>query len=187
MWKNQNSEPEAEDALIYTETVSSNKTEALFLTLTALFLILFIWRENQVGLDALAIIFLCFFILFVFYSLNYRELLIQFTSEFLRLKFGVFTWTVPWNNIDHADLDELSPVMRYGGAGIHFMMIDQRYRASFNFLEYPRVVVALRRKAGPVQDISFSTGKPEEILRLIDGVLSEVPINSADETSFSDQ
>lgn len=185
MLKNQN--PELEEDLIYTETVSSNKTEVLFLTLTAVFLFLFIWRERVVGLDTLAIIFLCFFALFVFYSLNYRKLLIQFTSDFLRLKFGVFTWTVPWNNIEHAHLDEISPMMRYGGAGIHFMMIDQRYRASFNFLEYPRVVVALKKKAGLVRDISFSTGKPDVILRLIDGVLSVVEFNSADETSFSDQ
>mgnify|MGYP000900013350 CR=1 FL=1 len=33
--------------------------------------------------------------------------------------------------------------LRYGGAGIHFMSIRGRYRASFNFLEYPRVVIAL--------------------------------------------
>jgi len=54
-----------------------------------------------------------------------------------------------------------------GGAGIHFMMIRKRYRASFNFLEYPRVVIALKRKVGPVQDISFSTRRPDDVLRLI--------------------
>jgi hypothetical protein len=54
-----------------------------------------------------------------------------------------------------------------GGAGIHFMMIRQRYRASFNFLEYPRVVVAFKKKAGPVQDISFTTRQPDEVLRLM--------------------
>lgn len=54
-----------------------------------------------------------------------------------------------------------------GGAGIHFMTIRARYRASFNFLEYPRVVVAFKKKVGLVRDISFSTRRPDEVLRLI--------------------
>jgi hypothetical protein len=57
--------------------------------------------------------------------------------------------------------------MRLGGAGILFMFVRKRYRASFNFLEYPRVVIALRKKAGPVQDISFSTRRPEDVIRRI--------------------
>jgi hypothetical protein len=47
------------------------------------------------------------------------------------------------------------------------MMVNERYRASFNFLEYPRVVVALKRKRGPVQDVSFSTRQPEPVMSLI--------------------
>lgn len=57
--------------------------------------------------------------------------------------------------------------MRMGGAGIHFMFVHKRYRASFNFLEHPRVVIAFKRKAGPVQDISFSTRQPTDVVRLI--------------------
>jgi hypothetical protein len=57
--------------------------------------------------------------------------------------------------------------MRMGGAGIHFMLIRRRYRVSFNFLEYPRVVIAFKRKVGPVQDISFSTRRPDDVLRHI--------------------
>ena len=62
--------------------------------------------------------------------------------------------------------------MKYGGAGIHFMMIGKRYRASFNFLEYSRVVIALKNKVGLVQDISFSTRQPEEILKLVREAIS---------------
>jgi hypothetical protein len=47
------------------------------------------------------------------------------------------------------------------------MSIRQRYRASFNFLEYPRVMLAFKKKAGPVQDISFSTRRPDDVLWLI--------------------
>jgi hypothetical protein len=54
--------------------------------------------------------------------------------------------------------------MRNGGAGIHFMLVNGRYRASFNFLEHPRVVIRFRNKIGPVVDLSFSTTQPEKVL-----------------------
>jgi len=47
------------------------------------------------------------------------------------------------------------------------MFVDGRYRASFNFLDHPRVVVALKHPAGLVRDISFSTRRPEEIIRSV--------------------
>ncbi len=80
------------------------------------------------------------------------------------LRFGIFTWTIPVDNIESINLDELPPIMKYGGAGIHFMTIQNRYRASFNFLEYPRVVIQLKKKQGLVKDISFSTEQPSDIL-----------------------
>jgi len=162
------------DNINYHEELSSNKTEILFLALTMLFFLLLIWRWKIAGLDIRAIIFLGLAALFLFYSLNYRTLKIHLTQVSLDLKFGIFAWRVPLDNIESCRLDEnLSALMKNGGAGIHFMMIDQRYRASFNFLEYPRVVIALKKKAGPVRDISFSTRRPEEVLSLLDKSLSE--------------
>ena len=52
------------------------------------------------------------------------------------------------------------------------MSIRKRYRASFNFLEYPRVVIALRKKVWLVQDISFSTHRPEDVIQLIQEAIS---------------
>jgi hypothetical protein len=155
------------DNLLYTESVSSNKTEALFAALTLLFFTLLIWRVNVSGLDVLAVVFFCLFSLFFFYSVNYRTLVIRLTSESLKLTFGFFTWSVPLDNVEEYRLDEMPAVMRFGGAGIHFMTIHKRYRASFNFLEHPRVVIAFKKKAGPVRDISFSTRQPDEVLRLL--------------------
>jgi hypothetical protein len=160
------------DDLVYNERVSSNRTEALFLALTTLFFLLLIWRVSTGSLDFLAIAFLCFFIFFFFYSLNYRTLIIRLSHESLKLTFGIFTWTVVLDNIEDYRLDELPVAMKMGGAGIHFMNIHKRYRASFNFLEYPRVVIAFKKKQGPVRDISFSTRKPDEILRLIQEAVS---------------
>jgi hypothetical protein len=152
---------------LYSERLSSKKTLLLFATLTVLFLAFALWRMDARGMDALAIALFVFSAFFLFYSINYRTLLVRLTSESLQLKFGIFLWTVPLDNVASCQLDELPALMKYGGAGIHFMMIRDRYRASFNFLEYPRVVVAFKRKRGLVWDISFSTQRPEEIIRLV--------------------
>ena len=154
------------DAL-YSERISSNKTTALFVGLAILFLALSIWRVNVSELDALAIVFIVFFGIFLFYSVNYRTRQIHLTSKSLKLTFGIFTWTVPLNNIEDCRLDELPSILKYGGAGIHFMVAHERYRASYNFLEYSRVVIAFKKKVGPVRDISFSTKNPDEVLHLV--------------------
>jgi len=152
---------------IYFERVSSRRTELLFIALTIIFSMLLVWRMNVSGWNGLAVVLLVLSCFFLFYGVNYRTLIIQITSDVLKLSFGIFTWTVPFENIESCSLDELSLFMKYGGAGIHFMMIRKRYRASFNFLEYPRVVVAFKNKIGPVQDISFSTRQPEEVLHVL--------------------
>jgi Ca2+/Na+ antiporter len=159
--------------LIYSEKVRSKRTEFLFIALTLLFSFLFIWRVEAKSLDILAGIFLFFFIVFLFYSLNYRTLVIHLTSESLKLSFGIFAWTIPLNNVGEIQPDDDLPLlMKYGGAGIHFMFVRKRYRASFNFLEHSRVVIGLKRKAGLVRDVSFSTCQPNEIIRLMQGVIS---------------
>lgn len=156
-----------DDDLKYAERVTSRRTQLLFLALTLLFLLLAVWRVSAARLDALAVVSLCLFGFFLFYSVNYRTLIIRLASESLKLTFGIFTWTVPLDNVEECRLDHVPVLMRMGGAGIHFMVIRGRYRASFNFLEHPRVVIAFRRKVGPVRDISFSTRQPDDVIRLV--------------------
>jgi len=160
------------DDLLYQERISSNRTEVLFLALSLLFFLLLAWRASADGLDVLAAVFFFFFVIFLFYSVNYRTLTIRLTSESLKLTFGIFTWKVPLDNVEEGHLDSLPLLMKYGGAGIHFMFVRNRYRASFNFLEYPRVVVAFKRRAGLVRDISFSTRRPDDVLRLLQDAAS---------------
>ncbi len=156
------------DDLVYHERVSSKRTQALFLALTILFFLLSIWRVKAGGPDVLAAVLFAIGCVFVFYTVNFRTLVIRLTSEYLMLRFGIFRWIVPWENVEDCRLDDDIPwVMRMGGAGVHFLFVRKRYRASFNFLEYPRVAIAFKQKVGPVQDISFSTRQPDEVLRLI--------------------
>jgi hypothetical protein len=114
-------------------------------------------------LDGLAAAFLFFCVVFSFYSVNYRTLIIRLTPKSLKLTFGIFTWTVALDNIEACQLDDIPTFMRNGGAVMHSMFIRKRYRASFNFLEYPGIAIAFKRKVGPVQDISFSTRQPEDV------------------------
>lgn len=155
----------------YYEKVSSRRTQSLFLALSLLFLGLLlgrvkIRRERDAGRDHLATIFAGASLFFLFYTLNYHTLIIWLTPETLQLHFGLFTWKIAVDNIDDCYPDETS-LWRIGGAGIHFSPIKGRYRAMLNFLEHPRVVVALKQKQGPVRDLAFSTQQPEQVLAFI--------------------
>lgn len=151
---------------IYVERVSSNRTEALFVGLAILFFVLSaalaqtdipgVWWVVTFGL----------FTVFTFYALNYRTLVIRLGEEALQLQFGIFQWEIPFKNII-ACYEDPTSLWRIGGAGIHFTRLGGRYRAVFNFLEHPRVVVMLRKKKGPVRDVAFSTRRPAEVMRLI--------------------
>jgi hypothetical protein len=151
---------------IYLERISSKKTESLFISLAIVFIIPFVWFARTHLFGGWSILFFCLFAFFMFYALNYRILTIQIDKSNLRLRFGIFQWTIPLQNIGSCFPDMIS-LQRIGGAGIHFTFIDKRYRAMFNFLEYPRVVIQLTIKKGPVRDIAFSTQRPEEVIRLI--------------------
>lgn len=158
--------------MIYQERLTSERTLALFAALTAVFAGLFVWQLSNNGMDGWGIAFLILAVFFLFYTVNYRVLKIQIAGEALILQFGIFRWSMAIENIADCKLDHLPALKRYGGAGIHFMFVDGRYRASFNFLDYPRLVVGLKHKSGPVNDISFSTRHPEEICRLIQQLTS---------------
>ena len=151
------------DRNAYNEKLSSAKTEILFVVLTLIFLALFAWHWSSVGWNGWTITFLCVSAFFLSYSLNYRTLKIQLTSETLQLTFSIFTWKIAISDIKNCYLDE-NTIWRFGGAGIHFMWIKGKYRAFFNFLEHPRVVVTLKKKKGPVREIAFSTKHPEQVM-----------------------
>ncbi len=163
----------------YVERLSSRRTESLFVGLTLLFALLFAARARGGGLDGWSVVLLGALAFFLFYSLNYRSLKIRLTAGAMQLKFGLFTWVIPLSNIEACRLDETS-LWRIGGAGIHFTPLGGRYRAMFNFLEYPRVVIALRVRKGPVRDIAFSTRRPDEVMRWIRaGASGEDPAGAA--------
>jgi hypothetical protein len=157
--------------LKYDERISSTRTEARFIALALFPLLVSVRRARSRGIDKLSAVLLGFFSFFLFYALNYRTLIIRLTSQALELRFGLFGWTIPLEDIEDCYRDEVS-LWRIGGAGMHFTSIGRRYRVMFNFLEYPRVVVALKERRGPVRDVAFSTRCPDQLLALISEALS---------------
>jgi hypothetical protein len=159
------------DKEIYKEELSSPRTEALFVTITGVFLFLSVWNWLRADHNIWTVLSLIFFVFFLFYSLNYRTLIINLSPETLQLTFGIFTWRIAVANVESCYLDTPS-IGSIGGAGIHFTWIKGKYRAFFNFLEHPRVVVTLKKKKGPVQEIAFSTRHPEQVMQIIQSGLS---------------
>jgi len=157
--------------LLYDEQISSKRTTALFAVLSVVSVILLIWQLSRGSAGFLRGLLIFLMVFFLFSTLNYRMLHIQLTPQALKLRFGIFSWTVPLDNVAACALDDLPWFMRNGGAGVHFMMIRERYRVSFNVLEHPRVVVALRKKVGPVVDVSFTTRSPQVVIERIEDAL----------------
>lgn len=150
----------------YEEKLTSLRTEVLFIALAILFLGLLIWRVMADGFGVIAAGFLFMLLLFIFYSLNYRILVIRVLAGKLVLKFGVFSWAVPISTIETVYEDKTS-LWRIGGAGIHFLIVHGRYRAMFNFLQHGRIVIRFVEKRGLVKEVAFSTGKPEYLMHLL--------------------
>ncbi len=155
----------------YTEDLTSPRTEALFVGLTLLGGALAVWRGTVSGFDWLTLTLAGLAVFFGFYALNFRKLRIRLTPDALQLTFGVFTWRVQIGNIEACRVDDVS-LWRIGGAGIHFSPIQGRYRAMFNFLEYPRLVVLLRQGQGPVRAVAFSTRRVDELRQRVLALVS---------------
>ncbi|MHA2495418.1 MAG: hypothetical protein ACXAEI_08010 [Candidatus Hodarchaeales archaeon] len=156
---------------LYEEKILSKITAGVFIVLTALFMILFSCQFIGSGYSAFTLISFSLFLFFLFYSLNYRSLTIFITSSSVEIKFGIFSRSIGWESIDECHIDEVS-MWRIGGAGIHFTRIRRKWRAMYNFLEYPRIVLTL--KQGRIREVVFSTRNPERVLAIVkQGILQQ--------------
>ncbi len=151
---------------LFSEPLTSRTTELLVLALTLLFLGRAGWRTLGRELDRWAIALLVIGVFFLFYSFNDATLHIRLTAQLLSLRFGIFEWATPLRNTEACALDPTS-LWRIGGAGIQFTPLGRRYRVMLDFLEYPRQVLKLKTRRGPVRDVAFSTRRPQGIAKPI--------------------
>ena len=72
--------------LVFSEKLSSKKTESIFIGLAVLFMVPFTVFASIRPFGGWSILFCCLSVFFLFYSLNYRTLVIQIDEHSLRLK-----------------------------------------------------------------------------------------------------
>lgn len=152
---------------IYQEKIQSSLTTLLFTFLMLVSSALFAWRVMIVGFRAFPIICLVLALFFFLYVLNYRTLRIMITEEEVLLKFGLIRWRTKLENIQACKVDDSPNLIKYGGAGVHFAFVKGEYRAFFNFLEHPRILITFHQKQGLVQGVVFTTRQPEQVLEII--------------------
>jgi len=152
---------------IYQEKIQSSLTTLLFTFLMLVSSALFAWRVMIVGFRAFPIICLVLALFFFLYVLNYRTLRIMITEEEVLLKFGLIRWRTRLENIQACKVDDSPSLIKYGGAGVHFAFVKGEYRAFFNFLEHPRILITFHQKQGLVQGVVFTTRQPEQVLEII--------------------
>lgn len=157
---------------IYDEVVTSDKTSTLFTLLTGLCFSLFVWSIYTTNGTFIIALFAGLFIFFLFYTLNYRKLEITLTTRSLTLKFGIIKWKITLKDITACELGKLPLILRLGGAGIHFMFVNGKYLASFNFLEHPRILIAFKDQSRLVKGLYFSTQEPEILLDKINKLIA---------------
>ena len=153
--------------ILYSEDIRSNKTDLLFVVLALVFYALGAWRLSVVGFRFIPGLFLFLGLLFTFYIINFRVLRIMITDQALHLKFGLIPWKTKISNIQECSLDDAPIIIKYGGAGVHFAFVKGEYRAFYNFLEYPRILIRFDKKQGLVQALVFNTTQPEQVLNII--------------------
>jgi membrane protein YdbS with pleckstrin-like domain len=158
----------------YFERITSSGTTRLFLFLAVLFMLLFAWRFLLTGWRIFSGILLILTALFIFYVINYRVLEITITTTHLKLKFGIISSKTILANIQSVDLDNSPPVIKYGGAGVHFAFVKGQYRAFYNFLEYPRILVNLKKKQGWVKALVFSSRQPDKVIEILNKRITQL-------------
>ena len=153
---------------IYHEKIRSNLTTALFLILALIFFALFAWRYSVVGFRFTPGLFAFLGLFFCFYVINYRVLKITVSNQTLRLNFGLVSWRTDIENIELSTVYDPPFWIKYGGAGVHFASVEGEYKAFYNFLEYPRLLIRFKKKQGLVQALVFTTRKPDQILEILE-------------------
>ena len=153
---------------LYSEKVRSNKTSLLFVILALIFFALFTWRYSIVGFRFVPGLYAFLGLFFSFYVINYRILKITITDQTLHLKFGLVGWRTDINNIALCIVYDPPFWIKYGGAGVHFAMVEGEYKAFYNFLEYPRLLIKFHQKQGLVQALVFTTREPDRISEILE-------------------
>ncbi|NYT00550.1 MAG: hypothetical protein GKB99_02350 [Methanocellales archaeon] len=152
---------------IYEEKLFSKGTTGMLAPITIVFLSILFYQifigpiGNRPAPNGF---FLIMFLLCLFLTINFSNLIIRMTSQFISVSYGIFKYTVLWKNISDCYLDEASTI-RYGGWGIRIGRAKRRWRLVYNVMWGPRVVLSLKK--GKFGEFVFSTGDPKRVIGIV--------------------
>jgi hypothetical protein len=119
-------------------------------------------------IQALPLLFLFMFLLFLGLAINFRRLSIIITPSTITVGFGIIKKKIPLENVTDCNPDDVSAV-KYGGFGIKMARVNGKNRLVYNTIGTPRCVLSL--KEGKFPEFVFSTKNPEEVINVVMGEL----------------
>ncbi len=152
---------------IYEEKVFSKGITSMLAPITIVFLSILVYQifVGPVGTrPAPNWFFLIMFLLCLFLTINFSNLIIRMTSRFISVSYGIFKYNILWGNIADCYLDEASTI-RYGGWGIRIGRVKGRWRLVYNVMGGSRVVLSLKK--GKFREFVFSTGDPQRVMEMV--------------------
>ncbi len=151
----------------YEETIFSRGITLILGVTTAVFFLLWIY-ESFFGWGwsepFQRWIWLGMFLFFLGMTVNFSKLSVKMSSDSLTVGYGIIKKKIPWGKVEDCYVDEDS-ALSYGGWGIRFTRVRGKWRTVYNVIGGPRVVVTLNE--GFVDEIAFSTKKPEKAIKTI--------------------
>jgi hypothetical protein len=153
--------------LLYEEKILSKEILGVCLIVAFLFLVLMIYQiyKGPIGnCPAPNWVFLLFFLLVSGFGFVFSNLGVKITSKNLDVGYGFIRYKIPLENVANCYLDETSAFW-YGGWGIRFAKIADKWRLVYNVIGTPRVILSL--KQGRFKEFAFSTKKPQELIKII--------------------
>lgn len=152
---------------IYEEKIFSKGIASILIIGTVGFLFVLVYQilVEPIGTrPASNLFFLLMFLLFLGLTINFSRLSIKMTRQSFHVGYGIFKHSIPWDNIVHCYLDEVSTI-RYGGWGMRIGRVKGKWRLVYNVIGGPRVV--LSKKKGRFKELVFSTKNPEEVMKVV--------------------
>ncbi len=152
---------------IYEEKVFSKGITGILAPITIVFLFILVYQIfiGPIGTrPAPNLFFLIMFLLCLFLTINFSNLIIRMTPRSVFVSYGIFKYNISWENIADCYLDEASTI-RYGGWGIRIGRVKGRFRLVYNVMGGPRVVLSLKK--GKFREFVFSTSDPQRVIGIV--------------------
>ena len=151
---------------IYKEKNFSKENIIIFGIIIIIVVIICIAVIQQYGANFFLIIIFLFNLFFLFgIMINFRQLNIILTTEYIVVNYGLLKQQFMWNDINDCYLDDASAIV-YGGFGLRVASYKGKTRLVYNTVKSPRIVLSI--KDGSFEEFVFSTKNPEEIIKIIE-------------------